>query len=32
LSKKIGDEVKVKIGHEEHAYSIKAIRRYVDMS
>jgi transcription elongation factor GreA len=32
LSKKIGDEVKVKIGHEEHAYSIKAIRRYVDMA
>ena len=30
LSKKIGDEVNVKIGTEEHAYSIQAIRRYVD--
>ncbi len=30
LSKKIGDEVKVKIGSEEHSYSIQSIRRYVD--
>jgi len=30
LSKKVGDEVKVKIAGEEHAYAIQAIRRYVD--
>ncbi len=30
LSKKVGDEVKVKIGGEEHSYSIQAIRRHVD--
>ncbi|HLP03439.1 MAG TPA: transcription elongation factor GreA [Opitutaceae bacterium] len=30
LSKKVGDEVKVKIGGEEHTYAIQAIRRYVD--
>lgn len=31
LSKKIGDEVKVKIGGEEHAYTIQGIRRHVDV-
>jgi transcription elongation factor GreA len=31
LSKKVGDEVKVKIGSEEHVYKLNAIRRYVDV-
>ncbi|MBK8475946.1 MAG: GreA/GreB family elongation factor [Opitutaceae bacterium] len=31
LSKKVGDEVKVKIGAEEHIYQLNAIRRYVDV-
>jgi transcription elongation factor GreA len=30
LSKKVGDEVKVKIGGEEHSYAIQAVHRYVD--
>lgn len=30
LSKKAGDEVKVNIGGEAHAYSIQAVRRYID--
>jgi transcription elongation factor GreA len=31
LSKKVGDEVKVKIGSEEHSYAIQSIRRYIDV-